>query len=242
MDGMLGMIGHLNDTRFVRAASGLSPAVVRVGGITGDWVRYVFTQGTARGGELAVPPPPHVGGYWPTSENNFTVGPGGDWETLTTFIASSGLSLMLTLNELHGRNCSTRKPGCPTCDPVWCVGPWDTSNVRALLQHIHDAGEFGRLVQWFELGPWGCGSLIGSDASVALTNRRRTRRSHQPPLIPHLQATSSFLTSSLRTQLRTSSSSRASSRRCGATCHWLSVRCSLRLPPTRAPTRGRWGS
>ena len=149
---MLGMINHLNDTRFIRAASGLSPAVVRVGGITGDWMRYVFTQTTARSGDLAAPLPPHLGGYWPTEESNFTVGPGGDWETLTSFLSRSGLSLMFTLNELHGRNCSTRKPGCPTCDPVWCVGQWDTSNVRALLQHIHDAGEFGRLVQWFEVG------------------------------------------------------------------------------------------
>jgi hypothetical protein len=153
MDCMLNMIAQLNDTRFVRAARGLSPALVRVGGITADWVRYVGMESLGRDGGAA----PHanasasLGGYWPTEPKNLTVR--GEFSTLLTFMASANLSLMFTLNELYGRNCNVTKPGCPTC-PDWCVGAWDTSNVRAFLQYIHDESLFGGAspLHSFELG------------------------------------------------------------------------------------------
>jgi hypothetical protein len=47
---------------------------------------------------------------------------------------------MFDLNELHGRDCHTPKPDCPT-DPGcqdWCKGAWDTSNVETFLKYIHD--------------------------------------------------------------------------------------------------------
>jgi hypothetical protein len=45
---------------------------------------------------------------------------------------------MFMLSELYGRDCQQPVPGCPSCDKQWCVGAWDTSNVRAFLQHVHD--------------------------------------------------------------------------------------------------------
>jgi hypothetical protein len=60
---------------------------------------------------------------------------------LTKFMAASNLSLLFMLNELYGRDCNTTKPG--TNQPDWCVGPWDTSNVRAFLTYLHDTNQVG---------------------------------------------------------------------------------------------------
>jgi hypothetical protein len=94
-----------------------------------------------------------VGGWWPTDESNFTV---EALNELTAFLAASGNTLMLTLNELHGRDCHTPKPDCPTnpgCQE-WCRGEWDTSNVREFLQYLHDQQMVGgsNPLQYFELG------------------------------------------------------------------------------------------
>ena len=41
MFGMLGLQADMREPAFARAASHLAPAVIRVGGISADWVRYV---------------------------------------------------------------------------------------------------------------------------------------------------------------------------------------------------------
>lgn len=153
--------GALTDARFVRAASGLAPATVRIGGITGDWLRYVSSSPA-----FPLPSPP-TAGYWPSAPENFTY---AQFDTMLGFFAATNLSLMFMLSELYGRNCSAPVPGCASCAPNWCVGDWDTSNVRAFVQHIHDAGLFipggtGPLAS-FELG----NELVGhlpADVNVA---------------------------------------------------------------------------
>lgn len=139
MYGMLGILnqGHLTDPRFILAASHLSPATIRVGGITGDWVRY--TQ---------IPNQPET--YWPTQDTNLSM---PMFDTLTNFMAASNLSLLFMLNELYGRDCNTTKPG--TSQPDWCTGSWDTSNVQAFLTYLHDTGRVGgpsNPLYAFELG------------------------------------------------------------------------------------------
>lgn len=179
----IGNVAHFNDTRFRLAASHLSPAVVRVGGITADWVRYTgfadaetrpppsstsepaaaTSAGTdhkghgLRRGLWGRHPGGHsntLGGYWPTEERNLTL---DVFTQLYDFMAAANLSLMLDLNELHGRNCHTLKPGCSASNAgcwFWCTGPWDTSNVRQLLQYLHDRGLVGAgsPLYAFELG------------------------------------------------------------------------------------------
>ena len=56
-----------------------------------------------------------------------------------------------------GRNCSSPAPDThhQQWDPnEWCEGAWDTSNVRAFLQYIHDNNLFGGAspLSYFELG------------------------------------------------------------------------------------------
>ena len=138
MDGMLGLLPLTVDPRWRATAAHLAPAFVRVGGITGDWVRYTGLPG---GQPLS---------YWPNAPNNLTM---TDFHALLDFFKASNLSLMFMLNELYGRNCNVTKPGCPTC-PDWCEGDWDTSNMHSFLQYVHDQALFangGPLVA-FELG------------------------------------------------------------------------------------------
>ena len=134
MDGMKPLLPATTDPRWRRAASHLAPAMIRVGGITGDWQYYAGLGGPET--------------YWPTKESNFTL---SQLHTLLDFFNATGLTLMLMLNELHGRDCNTTSP---TGAPDWCSGEWDTSNARALLSYIHDArlfnGATGLLA--FELG------------------------------------------------------------------------------------------
>lgn len=151
MDGMLGLLSTMADPRFAATAKHLAPAVIRVGGITGDWVRYVNLSG-----ELDVSAPPAqythtLGGYWPTQETNLSL---AMFTTLYDFMTAADLKLLFMLNELHGRDCQLPTPGCPSCDHAWCEGAWDTSNVRAFLQTLHDAGMVGGSgpLYAFELG------------------------------------------------------------------------------------------
>ena len=140
MDGMIGLLPSLSDARFALAASHLSPAIVRVGGITGDWVRYTEIPGQSPSDAL---------GYWPTAEGNLSM---PSFQKLTSFLSAANLTLLFMLNELHGRDCNTTKPG--TSQPDWCTGAWDTSNVRAFLQYLHDSGQVGgsNPTYAFELG------------------------------------------------------------------------------------------
>jgi hypothetical protein len=121
-DCMKPLISSMADPRLRAAAAHLAPATVRVGGITGDWQLYTGFPGVQEAG------------YWPTRETNFTAAQLGQ---VLDFFNATGLSLMLMLNELHGRDCNTTGPGG---GPDWCRGAWDTSNVAAFLTYIHDNG------------------------------------------------------------------------------------------------------
>ncbi len=58
-------VGHLSDPVLRTALRHLSPGVLRLGGITADWVQY----------QLEPPPPAPIGqlgGYWPVRERNLT--------------------------------------------------------------------------------------------------------------------------------------------------------------------------
>ena len=128
--------GALADSRLTTAARGLAPATIRVGGITGDWLRYTADDGSSAGAAGAgAAGAPGLGGFWPTAPQNFSY---ANFSTLLTFVRASNFSLMFMLSELYGRDCQQPVPGCPSCDKVWCVGAWDTSNVRTFLQHVHD--------------------------------------------------------------------------------------------------------
>ena len=126
---MRGEMSDWQDPRLIRAASHLSPAVIRVGGITADFVQYTPDDGPSGQPtepeppralpmpmERTVPPRPRpMKGFWPTGpEGNLSIGLLGN---LTDFFAAANLSLMLDLNELHGRDCHTVKPGCPSANP-----------------------------------------------------------------------------------------------------------------------------
>lgn len=135
------------DPAAVAIASHLTPAVVRVGGITADWLRY-----SLNGSSSAVDASwsHKVGGFWPAAPQNITL---AQFYELTHFMRAANLSLLFDLNELYGRNCSAVGPHGG--DPVWCVGDWDTSNVRAFLQRLHDDGAVGgpsNSLFGFELG------------------------------------------------------------------------------------------
>lgn len=140
MDGMIGLLSTMADPRFAATAKHLAPAIIRVGGITGDWVRYVNLTGEATDTSYASTRNAELSGYWPTSEGNLSL---AMFKTLYDFVAAADLKMLFMLNELHGRNCQLPTPGCPACDHAWCEGAWDTSNVRDFLQTLHDAGMVG---------------------------------------------------------------------------------------------------
>lgn len=136
---MMSYLDQMNDTRYQRAASYLTGSVVRVGGITADWVYYDLAASTnAEHTPVQTSVVPRLGGYWPTAEKNLTF---SQFRTLVDFFNATGMRLLFDLNELHGRNCQTVNPITNGSD--WCVGEWDTSNVRAFLQAVHDAGLYG---------------------------------------------------------------------------------------------------
>ena len=174
MDGMIECLPYLSDTRFRTIASHLSPATIRVGGITGDFVKYtqipssnksdhsgntanaasVLPHTRTKSKKAARSMPSKSLGSWPTAEKNLSM---PMFSQLTDFMAASNLSLMFMLNELHGRDCHTIKPGPPPVygpKNAWCSGEWDTSNMKAFLQHLHDTKQVGGKAPTyaFELG------------------------------------------------------------------------------------------
>lgn len=132
---MQGYLHQMGDPRFVAVTSHLSPAWVRVGGISSDFIIYAI-DGQPQPSPTPVPP----SWGWPRSATNFST---SDLTTLLGFLGSAGLRLMLDLNELIGRTCNNTNPSVPYDPGTWCEGAWDSSNARALLQWIHDAGLYG---------------------------------------------------------------------------------------------------
>jgi len=154
---MLDSLHTISNPRSEAIAGHLSPSVVRVGGITADWFRYVLDSSTDEpAGRTAIGNEQHlVGGFWPTAPENITL---SQFYNLTAFMTRSNLSLLFDLNELFGRNCNTTKPNCPSCND-WCGSPpafppWDMSNVRDFLQRLHDDKMAGgnNALFGFELG------------------------------------------------------------------------------------------
>jgi hypothetical protein len=121
------------DGRVASIMSHLSPAVVRVGGISADWVRYELDN-------VSYPPPAGPGTpTWFSQPFNMSLGTLGRLDSL---LHSAKLSFALDLNELYGRVCNQTSPTNPS-DNEWCVGAWDMRNVAALLQRLHDDGAVG---------------------------------------------------------------------------------------------------
>ena len=153
---MLDALPKVVDPRVENIGASLSPGVVRVGGITGDWLRYIVDGGGAGTDGGAPAPPPALGGFWPSQPENITL---SAVYSLSGLMKRSNLSLLFDLSELYGRNCNTTKPGCPSCTD-WCglppdFPPWDMRNVEAFLQRLHDdgtAGGPGNPLFAFELG------------------------------------------------------------------------------------------
>jgi hypothetical protein len=166
--GALFQFAHLhNDPRLIAIASHLAPGVLRVGGITADWVRYPGdgdSFGGSGGGD---------NGFWPAQPMNLTT---AGFASLASFASAANLSLLFDLNELYGRNCSLVRPDCPPVrgeksahvassegggggggvlpspPPSWCTewcgGPpeypdWDESNMLAFLRSLHANGTGG---------------------------------------------------------------------------------------------------
>jgi len=145
----------MSDPRAQAIASALAPGVVRVGGITADWLFYTELGGDGRAAPVPPPPAPTLGGFWPTQPRNVTL---ASLRELIRWHDGAGLSLLFDLSELTGRNCQLSKPGCPSCTD-WCGSPpaypsWNTSNVRALLTALRAGGDVGSgsALFAFELG------------------------------------------------------------------------------------------
>ena len=146
----LALLPNLSDPRLIRAASALSPATLRLGGISAQWMQY-----TGAGGPLPPPQAPFGEGCveqgWPPQQENFTL---SQLRNITLFAAAANLTLMLDLNELYGRTCNSSSGRWTGC---FCTGSLDTSNARALLEALRDEGlaggaATGAPLRFFELG------------------------------------------------------------------------------------------
>ena len=112
----------LTDDTVTAVASHLAPAVLRVGGITADFVHYAtaaadpvratHTYSAPRGRSAAHHATGGAGGpgFWPTAPLNLTA---SRFSALRAFAKKTGLALLFDLSELGGRNCSTIRSGCP---------------------------------------------------------------------------------------------------------------------------------
>jgi hypothetical protein len=120
----LSMASSFTDPRFVRAASHLAPATLRVGGTSADFVNYTLDYQRV---------------HYPCVPNHdypFPMYPGLNFslyalEAIVNFSVAAGFTLMLDVNELTGRDCHGG-----TCTNT----TWDTRSLRAFLSHIRDAG------------------------------------------------------------------------------------------------------
>jgi len=169
---MLDSLHTMHNSRAEDIASHLSPSVIRVGGITGDWFRYILDSSIDDENDLiGIDSSQHLlKGFWPSAPQNISI---GQFYNLTSFMTLSNLSLLFDLNELFGRNCNTTKPGCQSCTD-WCGSPplyppWDMSNVREFLQRLHDDGMAGgakNALFGFELGNELAGHLDPAENSA----------------------------------------------------------------------------
>jgi Glycosyl hydrolase family 79, N-terminal domain len=145
MHWMLSELSNMTaDARFSRIASHLSPAVIRVGGISADWIRYKLDN-------VSYPPWDGPGTpTWFTAPMNMSL---KTFYELDSLLFNADLSLMFDLSELYNRTCNVTQPGAPN-NHEWCTGEWDTSNVAAFLARLHEDGAVGgtHSLFAFELG------------------------------------------------------------------------------------------
>jgi hypothetical protein len=130
---MFSALSDMGDTRFVNIASHLSPAWVRVGGISCDFVEYSVPG-------YPPPAPTPAPATWGSAAKVFTT---AQFDALLSFLGASQLRLMFDVNELVGRTCNFTHPNVPYGPGEWCEGSWNMSNVRNLLQWIRDQGLYG---------------------------------------------------------------------------------------------------
>ncbi len=148
MHWMLSALENMtSDSRVASIMSHLAPAVVRVGGISGDWVRYVLDN-------VTYPPPSGPGTpTWFSEPFNVSL---GTLYRLDKMLHNSGFSFALDLSELYGRSCNNTNKSIPNSIPnQWCQGSWDMRNVQAFLQRLHDdkiIGSSTNSLFAFELG------------------------------------------------------------------------------------------
>jgi hypothetical protein len=129
---------QLSDPRYVLIASHLSPALVRIGGISGDFITYDVPGHTP-----PEPTPAPATWSWPGAAQNYST---DQFRTTLQFLNASGLQLMFDVNELLGRECTNAAPAVLSSSAgtgTWCLGDWDTSNVQDFLQYVHDEGLYG---------------------------------------------------------------------------------------------------
>jgi hypothetical protein len=133
MEGMFSYIDSMADSRYIAIASALSPAIIRIGGISSDFITY-----SVPGHPHAEPTPTPSTWSWPGDAKNFST---AQFQTVLGFLNASGLRLLWDLNELVGRECTHANP--VRGGDVWCLGDWDTSNSRLFMQWIHDEQLYG---------------------------------------------------------------------------------------------------
>mmetsp|Transcript_41041 Transcript_41041/g.80511 ORF Transcript_41041/g.80511 Transcript_41041/m.80511 type:complete len:515 (-) Transcript_41041:152-1696(-) len=131
---------HFDNPVLQKTFSHLNSTVIRFGGITADWLKYVAGN--------AVSAPCVFGPAWGQGrvECPFST---GSFDALLSFLDKAGIRVLFDLNELIGRNCGQSKDG----KHQWCgdkPAAWDTAPVQLLLAHIKDKG-FGNIAG-FELG------------------------------------------------------------------------------------------
>jgi hypothetical protein len=81
---------QLSDPRYIAIASHMSPAVVRIGGISGDFITY-----TVPGHSRPAPTPAPSTWSWPGAAQNYST---SQFIATLQFLNASGLSLMFDLN------------------------------------------------------------------------------------------------------------------------------------------------
>jgi len=137
-----------DDPALTTAFGHLRGQTVRFGGITADWLDYVVDD--------AVSAPCLWGkqGRTPFTANGACPFSTGALDALLGLLKNAGIGLLFDLNVLVGRNCTQPEPhrrrtvvgkGVPG---EWCgasPAPWNTSAVRALLEHIRGSGNSGAL-------------------------------------------------------------------------------------------------
>lgn len=133
MEQMFNYMGDFSDARYIAAASSLAPAIVRIGGISCDFITY-----TVPGHPHPAPTPAPSTWSWQGAAQNFST---DQFESVLGFLNASGLRLLWDLNELVGRECTNAQPGGGGDE--WCLGDWASGNARDFLQWVHDQGLYG---------------------------------------------------------------------------------------------------